>query len=190
MNLHITDEGVFIRRLNEGDVQAFELIFHKYYASLCFFANKFVKDEEAAKDVVQEVFIRFYEKELNFPNLLALKSFLFSCVQNKALNYLEKINIRTTIRQKLEQPESEEQEFFYHQVEAEIFEQIFSTIEELPAECRRIFKMSYIEHLDIPEIMRQLNIAESTVKTQRQRAKKFLRDRLRHLYPLVVFLFF
>lgn len=190
MNLHITDETAFIQRLNKGDIQAFELVFHKYYASLCFFANKFVKDEEAAKDVVQEVFIRFYEKEVNFPNLLALKSFLFNCVHNKALNYLEKIHIRTAIQEKLPQPESEETEYFHHQIEAEIFEQIFATIEELPAECRRIFKMSYIEHLDIPEIMRRLNVAESTIKTQRQRAKKFLRERLRHLYPLVTMLFF
>lgn len=190
MNLHITNETVFIHQLNKGDVQAFELVFHKYYASLCFFANKFIRDEEAAKDVVQEVFIRFYEKEVNFPNLLALKSFLFSCVQNKALNYLEKNNIRTAIRKKLTQPESEETEYFHYQVEAEIFEQIFATIEELPTECRRIFKMSYIEHLDIPEIMQRLNIAESTIKTQRQRAKKFLRERLQHLYPLMTFLLF
>lgn len=56
--------------------------------ALCFFANKILKDEEAARDVVQEVFIRFYEKSYDFPNLIALKSFLYSCVQSKALNAL------------------------------------------------------------------------------------------------------
>ena len=152
--------------------------------------NKILKDEEAARDVVQEVFIRFYEKSYDFPNLIALKSFLYSCVQSKALNALEKQNTRTFLKQRLDTPEYEEATYFRHQIEAEIFEEIFAAIEELPSECRRIFKMSYLEHMDIREITEKLQIAESTVKTQRQRAKQYLRKRLKNLYTLVIFLFF
>ena len=72
----------------------------------------------------------------------------------------------------------------------EMFEEIFTAIEELPAECRRIFKMSYIEHLSIQEIAKQLDIAETTIKTQRARAKKYLQDRLKELFPLAILLFF
>ena len=154
------------------------MLFHRYYAALCFFANKILKDEEAARDVVQEVFIRFYEKSYDFPNLIALKSFLYSCVQSKALNALEKQNTRTFLKQRLDTPKYEEATYFRHQ------------IEELPSECRRIFKMSYLEHMDIREITEKLQIAESTVKTQRQRAKQYLRKRLKNLYTLVIFLFF
>ena len=46
------------------------------------------------------------------------------------------------------------------------------------------------EHMDIREITEKLQIAESTVKTQRQRAKQYLRKRLKNLYTLVIFLFF
>jgi len=190
MDLEIKNETLLLHRLKEGDEKVFELLFHRYYAALCFFAGKFLKDAEAARDVVQEVFIRFYEKSYDFPNMVALKSFLFSAVHRKALNYLEKMNNRAAIRKKLEVSEYQENEFFHRQVEAEIFEEIFSAIEQLPPECRRIFKMSYIDRLDIREITARLNIAESTVKTQRQRAKKFLRERLQHLYPLVTLLFF
>ena len=161
MNPEITDQTLVLQRLKEGDEKTFELLFHRYYAALCFFANKILKDEEAARDVVQEVFIRFYEKSYDFPNLIALKSFLY-----------------------------EEATYFRHQIEAEIFEEIFAAIEELPSECRRIFKMSYLEHMDIREITEKLQIAESTVKTQRQRAKQYLRKRLKNLYTLVIFLFF
>lgn len=153
-------------------------------------SNKILKDEEAARDVVQEVFIRFYEKSYDFPNLIALKSFLYSCVQSKALNALEKQNTRTFLKQRLDTPKYEEATYFRHQIEAEIFEEIFAAIEELPSECRRIFKMSYLEHMDIREITEKLQIAESTVKTQRQRAKQYLRKRLKNLYTLVIFLFF
>ncbi len=177
-------------RLNKGEEQAFEFVFHKYYASLCFFANKFLQDTKAAKDVVQEVFIAFLGKKYNFPNSIALKSFLYTCVQRKALNYLEKMNNRANIQKQIKQSDYQENEYFLYQIETEIFEEIFTAIEELPAECRRIFKMSYIDHLDIQKISQKLNIAESTIKTQRQRAKKFLRERLQNLYPLAVLLFF
>ena len=156
MNPEITDQTLVLQRLKEGDEKTFELLFHRYYAALCFFANKILKDEEAARDVVQEVFIRFYEKSYDFPNLIALKSFLYSCVQSKALNALEKQNTRTFLKQRLDTPKYEEATYFRHQIEAEIFEEIFAAIEELPSECRRIFKMSYLEHMDIREITEKL----------------------------------
>ena len=84
----------------------------------------------------------------------------------------------------------DEEDVFCFQVETDVFEEVFAAIEELPIECRRIFKMSYVEMLDIKTICTQLGVAESTVKTQRQRAKKYLRERLQHLYPVVIFMFF
>lgn len=84
----------------------------------------------------------------------------------------------------------DEEDVFCFQVETDVFEEVFAAIEELPIECRRIFKMSYVEMLDIKTICAQLDVAESTVKTQRQRAKKYLRERLQHLYPVVIFMFF
>ena len=128
MNPEITDQTLVLQRLKEGDEKTFELLFHRYYAALCFFANKILKDEEAARDVVQEVFIRFYEKSYDFPNLIALKSFLYSCVQSKALNALEKQNTRTFLKQRLDTPKYEEATYFRHQIEAEIFEEISITI--------------------------------------------------------------
>lgn len=189
MNLE-KEEYILIKGINAGEEQALEALFHKYYAALCYFANKFLHDSETAKDVVQEVFIRFCEKKVDFPNITALKSYLYECVQHKALNYLEKENIHSAIHQKLEQNESVENEFLYPQIESEIFEEIFSAINELPTECRRIFQMSYLENMSIQEISKILNISETTIKTQRYRAKKYLQKRLQNLFSIVVFLFF
>lgn len=170
--------------------EVFESVFHAYYASLCYFANKFVRDEEAARDIVQEVFLRFWESKGKFQNQTALKSFLYSSVQNAALNFLEKLHVREKANRRLELKPPDEEDMFCFQVETDVFEEIFAAIEELPGECKRIFKLSYIDMLDIKTICGQLNVAESTVKTQRQRAKKYLRDRLQHLYPVLVVMFF
>ncbi len=88
MKLEQASQEILLRQLNEGEEVAFEYVFREYYASLCFFANKFLRDREAAKDVVQEVFLHFYEKkQYHFPNWIALKSFLYGCVQRKTLSY-------------------------------------------------------------------------------------------------------
>ena len=94
------------------------------------------------------------------------------------------------IREKMKTFLSEEDDSYEEiQIETEVFEEIFQAIEELPTECGRIFKMSYIEGKSIKSIMETLNIAESTIKTQRQRAKKILKDKLKHLYPLAIAIF-
>ena len=182
MNPEITDQTLVLQRLKEGDEKTFELLFSRYYAALCFFANKILKDEEAARDVVQEVFIRFYEKSYDFPNLIALKSFLYSCVQSKALNALEKQNTRTFLKQRLDTPKYEEATYFRHQIEAEIFEEIFAAIEELPSECRADFQNELPgAHGHPGNIQKNYKLPESTVKTQRQRAKQYLPQTLKKL---------
>lgn len=181
---------MFVDLLNLTRPEVFESVFHKYYASLCYYANKFVRDEETAKDLVHEVFLRFWESKGKFENQFALKAFLYNCVQNAALNYLEKQQVRENANRRLQLRTPDEEDMFCFQVQTDVFEEIFAAIEELPAECKRIFKMSYIEMLDIKTICERLNIAEATVKTQRQRAKKYLRERLQHLYPIVVLMFF
>ena len=100
------------------------------------------------------------------------------------------MHVREKANRRLGAKLPEEEDVFCFQVETDVFEEIFAAVEELPGECKRIFKMSYIEMVDIKTICEQLDVAESTVKTQRQRAKKYLRDRLQHLYPVVMLMFF
>jgi RNA polymerase sigma-70 factor (ECF subfamily) len=183
-------EADLTARLNTRETRAFEELFHAYYAPLCFFATKIVKDEDAARDVVQDVFIRFWEKDLSFENVIAVKACLYTSVHNKALNYLEKQNNRKRIREKMAREGDAEDDFFLREVEADLFKALFAAVEELPDQCREVFTLSYIEQKDTREVARLLNIAETTVKTHRRRAKEFLRKRLRRedLWLLMLFL--
>lgn len=179
-----------IRGIDSTDKKSFEILFHKYYASLCFFANKYLQDEESSRDIVQEVFIRFFQKKMRFPEENPLRIYLYKCVHTKCLNLLEKRNIRMAARRRLKEDELVEDAYFFHSVETSLFEEIFKAIEELPVECCRIFKMSYLENMDVRRISEELQISESTVKTQRQRAKKYLRQRLKNLYAIMAILCF
>ena len=180
----------FLGRLNEGNTDAFEEMFHYYYPSLCYFATKMVHDADEAEDIVQSVLVGFYESKPSFRNDTALRTYLYRSVNNRCLNFIEKQrkNIPVSEKQPGENPEIETA--YFYQFEARVLDEIFRALETLPGKCRRIFEMSYIERLSLRDISLALDISENTVKTQRLRAKQLLRDRLRHLYPLLSVLFF
>ena len=46
-----------LNSIKEGDAHAFELLFNKYYASLCLFALKYTNDMDSAREVVQNLFV-------------------------------------------------------------------------------------------------------------------------------------
>ena len=170
-------------RINAKDASAFDELFGLYYPVMCHFAAGILKDDATAEDTVQEVFIRFWEKHLAFPNLNALRSFLYTAVQNKTLNHLEKHTNRRRIRENIHTESSTENEFLLQQVEADLLGVISSEIDRLPEQCRKVFTMSFVEERNISEVAEELHIAETTVKTQRRRARQILRDRLRELFP-------
>lgn len=188
-------EKLLIESINAKDKKAIEIAFHRFYSPLCFFANKIVREKEVSRDIVQDVFARLFEKsEYRFTNIFSLQSFLYNSVRNGAVDYLRQQKNRNVAGTMNFYPDDHslpsEQDLFNISLETDIFEKIFEAIENLPTESKRIFKMSYIDHLSVKEISQRLRIAESTVKTQRQRAKKQLREALADLYTILAFLFF
>ena len=57
-----SDEKFLLDEIRKGNNQAFEYLFKAYYPRLCGYAIRFVEDEETARDIIQECFLRFWEK--------------------------------------------------------------------------------------------------------------------------------
>lgn len=187
-----TTEDKVLNLLNVGDKSAFEVLFHTFYPSLCYFASKILKDDDVARDIVQELFIYMIDKKYKFENFIILKSFLYKSVRNKCFSYIGKINSREQIHNKIasNQTAVTDYDVQLHEVESDIFEQIFLAVETLPEECSKVFKMSYLENLDVKTISEMLGIATSTIMTQRQRAKKILKSKLKNIDLVILNLFF
>lgn len=185
--MRILDDRV-IHFYNAGDKLAFETVFHTFYPSLCYFVGKIVHDSEAANDIVQEIFINIWGKNLKFENIILLRAYLYKSAKNRALSHIEQLNNRSELEKKISHF-IDEHDIFLYKVETDVFEQIFSAIEELPEECRRIFKMSYIENMDVKTIEERLGITAATIMTQRQRAKKYLKNRLKGIDSSLLTLF-
>lgn len=180
----------FMRRFAGREKAVFQLLFQHFYRPLCFFAAKIIRDQNEAEDIVQDVFINFWKHEwTTFSNFKTIKTFLYNSVQNRSLNYLRDLGIRERNYKKLNSLEKDDEHFIYHQIRSEVVAEVFAAIDELPERCREIFKMAYLEEHEEKEIASLLKISVNTIKTQKLRAKNYLKERLGELFIFALLLF-
>jgi RNA polymerase sigma-70 factor (ECF subfamily) len=161
----------------------FDRIFKKYHASLFLYARKFVQDEEAALDLVQDVFTIVWEKKKFNMDGEHLKAFLFHSLRNICLNYLK----HETVVKKHQEECSERlvlMEINYYKsgeqslIEKEDLERIDQAIGSLSEIHREVIEMSRFEGLRNKEIAERLNLPLRTVETRLFRALSELRAKL------------
>jgi RNA polymerase sigma-70 factor (family 1) len=170
-----------------GNKQEFKKVFDAFYPSLCAFASRFTGDAIISEDIVQEVFLSLWERSENFTNEYAIKSFLYTSVRNRCLNYLEHIKVMQKHRDLALYETDFSPETNHNIIEEETHRLIYHAINELPSQCRNILLLS-MKGLKNHEIADELKISENTVKTQKKIAYKQLRVSLKDIYPLVAFL--
>lgn len=170
------DEALLLR-IQKGDENAFELIFRKYYPHLVLFARQYVHDNDLAESLVQDVFIKMWEKKRGLV-IKSLRGYLVVAVRNHCYNEMKRQNIVRGY---------EKQEVAKEQVELPVFndsvymDKINQVIDQLPEQRKRIFKMSRMDGLKYKEIALKLGISIKTVEVQMGKALKYLRE---HLQPL------
>lgn len=171
------------------DEVTFEALFRSHFKGLTHFAITYVKDDEAAREIVQEAFLNLWEKRSTIDLSKPVKSYLSASVRNRCLNYLRDNRKFSSDLLAIEQATGND---YYEQpdklVEAEIREKIAFSIGELPERCREIFVLSRSENLKYQEIAEKLQISVKTVETQMSKALQHLRGRLGEYLSIVLVL--
>jgi len=175
-------EGVF-------DLAHFEWLFREHFKALVAFSYQFVKDQDSAKEIVHDVFIRLWEKRDTIDPDRPIKSYLFTSVHNRSLNFIRDnkkfSNNPADLDALMESPEDEEQNL---RDEEELVKKIHEAIDQLPLKCKNIFIMSKFQEMKYMEIAEELDISVKTVETQISKALKTLRKELGHLDSLILIL--
>jgi RNA polymerase sigma-70 factor (ECF subfamily) len=170
----LTDEEL-ADLFRSGERDAFTLIFHKYWAPLVLHANNFLKDEDMAQDIVQDIFawmIKFPEK---WEIRTELKYYLYSAIRLKVLNAIRHEKTKNNYLESLfDQGQASHADADYNLKELAII--IDSEILKMPPKMQEIFNLSRKQHLSHKEIATMLNISEHTVRTQIRRALQLLRN--------------
>jgi RNA polymerase sigma-70 factor (ECF subfamily) len=182
-------DSTVINLIREGNGQAFEKIFREYFKSLHAYAYTFMKDNEQAEEIVQNVFCRIWEKREQLKPDGSLKAYLYRAVHNESLNYLKHQKTRaafTVHHSNIDEPVSVEAS--EKLMVAELDGHIQQALNDLPQQCRIIFQLSRFENLKYKEIADHLNLSIKTVENQMGKALKILRVKLAEFLPVILVL--
>lgn len=182
-------EDSLISLIKENDEDAFREIYERYSGLLYVFAFKKLKNEDEAKDIVQEIFITLWDKRTDLNFHTSLSSYLFRAIRNRALNIFVHQKYRddyaSSFQHYLDQRGTEADTLLMEKELAAIIER---EIDALPEKMREIFLLSRNEQLSHREIAEKLGISELTVKTQVKKALRKLRLKLGLIIYLIYLL--
>ncbi len=165
--------------------------YDRFYTALCVYVSKILPIPDAVEDLVQEVFISVWEGKRTFSDIKELTNYLYRACYNNTLLYIRNNQIHDTILSSLAEERRQDEDMIYAlTVKEEIIRQLYHHIEELPTEQRRIILLR-IEGYTWEEIAERLEISINTVKTQKSRSYKFLREKLGDsIHSIILCLFF
>ena len=170
-------EKQLLSQIKKSHVGAYKSIFDIYYRDLYFFARKFLENREVAEEIVQDVFIALWENRAVLNIEKSLKSYLFTSVKNRSVNYL-KSRINNIRFVEIDRAESADQSVIADSsLELqELNDLIQKAISSLPPRCREMFHLSRNSGMTYQEIADNLNISKETVKSQISEAIRKIRD--------------
>jgi RNA polymerase sigma-70 factor (family 1) len=143
-----------------------------------------VSSIDIAREIVQDFFVRLYEKRNSINIDVSVKSYLYRSIYNCCINYLNQRNLQDKHLKNIDLERNVEENLENEIYTVELQYKIYEVIEELPAKCKRIFKMNRLEGMKNDEIATQLNLSKRTVETQISKALKILRKKLAGFIPV------
>jgi RNA polymerase sigma-70 factor (ECF subfamily) len=160
----------------EDDHEAFESLFCLLNAGMIKFAMMYVHQKESAEDIVSDVFAQCWVRRQALKEVRNINTYLFVAVKNHSLNHLKKystvhlVQMEETEELRLVKPQTPEELL----EKKELFFKLEQAIEELPQQCRIIFRLVKEEGIKYKEVAEILDISPRTVQTQIFRAMKKL----------------
>ncbi|WP_423130033.1 RNA polymerase sigma-70 factor [Gaoshiqia sp. Z1-71] len=176
-----SSDQLLIRELNQGNTRAFDFIFEKYYDNLCRFAFSFIHDADMSQSLVQNVFVKLWERRMVLGRVGNLGGYLTTMVRNQVSDYLgemKKMNLKHEHRGSIVDNSTEN-----GILGRDFEEQLVVALGQLPPRCRQAFELSRFEDMTNKEIAAEMNISVKGVEALIARSLKTLRDELREFLP-------
>jgi RNA polymerase sigma-70 factor, ECF subfamily len=176
----LTDDDL-LKLLRDGDREAFAQIYERYWEPMFLYSAKVIRSRDDAGDIVQEVFVSIWKRRGELLLTSALAPYLFRCVRNLSIKYIDKHILRENFLATLTDACSALDENQRPALELKELEtQINDAVSRLPPKMQEVYLLSRRDHCSNKEIAARLGIAETTVKKQMSNALKVIRTNLSH----------
>ncbi|MGV8096909.1 MAG: RNA polymerase sigma factor [Mangrovibacterium sp.] len=173
-------DNLAVQKLKQGDIKAFDELFYKYSQRLYNFSLKYLKEDEAAEDVVQEVFLYIWEKRAGLKPDESFNGYLFTIAHNiikKHFNKKLRDNaFKNSLIYELQKQDNNLDRVIDYKF---LLEKVESIIESLPNRRKEIFIKRKYYSLSLKEIAKELSISPETVEKQLSIAQKQIVAELR-----------
>lgn len=190
-NLYICDmmeverDSEYMEKLGQGDHKSFDALFMLYHPRVKNFLKGFIKDEEEACDMAQDIFFKVWTNRESISKVSSLKAYLYRMARNMVYDYYEHSLVKESYEQKQQLSST-----YADLIEEDLYAQELSilidiAIEQMPEQRRRIFKMSRKEGLSNDEISQRLQINKRTVENHITQALADLREVVRRTFLLL-----
>lgn len=173
MTLHDTAR---FKAIQKGNIQEYELLFREYFQPLLSYAISILKSEADAEEVVQDIFFNLWKNKKKLNIHTSFSSYLYRAVHNNCLQLLKREKRKLIYQQ-------DQRNWNHHESLSpweilqynELYEKINSAVDELPENCKTIFKLNRFQGLKYSEIAEKLAISIKTVEANMTKALKHLR---------------
>ena len=167
------EQDVLLDLLARRNNRAYQYLYQCYYVALKALANYYVKDNDVAEDLVQDVFVSLFESDYKFKTENDIKYFLYSSLKNRCISYSRKQKVRDKYYQNVLSSQKEEELFWDKVLEEDVYARLMAAIDTLPPQCKIVMMMT-LDGLKASEISERLHISVDTVKEYKSIGKKKL----------------
>ncbi|WP_423129190.1 RNA polymerase sigma-70 factor [Gaoshiqia sp. Z1-71] len=184
------DGNKLAKQLKLGGKQAINDLYGAYSSRLYRFAFGYLKSEEDARDVIQEVFIRLWNKRNELKDDTNMEAFLFTLAKNTVISLFRKKISEKDYLEQLRYLVVKNSSDTENQVNYKLLsEKVTQLISRLPEQRRRIFLLSKEKGYPNKSIAEELHISVKTVEDHLSKARKFLKNNLDE-YGFLAILFY
>ncbi|PTN10525.1 RNA polymerase sigma-70 factor [Mangrovibacterium marinum] len=174
-------DHVLLLELKEGNSKAFDLIFRRYYDNLCRLCYSFIHDADTSQNLVQNVFIKLWERRFVMDKVSNLGGYLTVMVKNQIADYIsdyKKHQIDSEFNTNIADYSTE------NEIQGREFEERLTiSLAKLPPRCKQAFELSRFENLSNKEIAVKMKISVKGVEALIGRSLKLLRVELSEFLP-------
>jgi RNA polymerase sigma-70 factor (ECF subfamily) len=169
------------------DDDAFEVLFKAHFKALHSYASVMLYYDSHAEEIVQNMFVRLWERRDLLDVQTSVKAYLYKCVHNDCLNYIKHKKIKARYQDHAAFTMNDQAERTSDKlVLGELQNRLQAAMNELPEQCRTIFQMSRFEELKYREIAEELGLSVKTVESQMGKALRILRVKLVDFLPILL----
>ena len=187
--LEISDQELF-GRIKKGSKEAFRSLFDRYGLRIHRFACGYLKSDHDAEELVQEVFLKLWDKRESLDSSQNAKGFIFKVAVNTIYDFIRRKNLQQAFLEFAGQTQVNSDETWHEVVYNDMLGQVNNLIRQMPEQRQRVFKMSRENGLSNDEIAERLGLSKRTVENQLYRATAFLKNNLELDSTLAILFFY